>query len=100
MEPPRMEKLALWSTGRPYLRLVHAHAATLHAIAWAATDEAAEHRLTLAVQQRITTPLSLRLSLEQMPQLPRHALVVEVLADVELGATAQSELDFLRFCRR
>jgi hypothetical protein len=100
MQPHSIGKLQLWSAGRPHLRLVHAHAATLHAVAWAATDEAAEHRITLAVQQRLTTPRSLRMSLEQMPRLPRHALVLEVLADVELGVTAQSELDFLRFCRR
>ena len=35
-----------------------------------------------------------------MPHLPRKALLREVLDDVELGAHAASELDFLRFLRR
>lgn len=100
MQPHRIEKLKLWTAGHPHLQLVHRHAATLHAAAWAGTDEQAEHRLTLAVQQRLTAVTSLRLTLADMPRLPRHALILSVLDDVELGATAQSELDFLRFCRR
>jgi hypothetical protein len=100
MVPHRIEKLELWTAGHPHLRLVHKHGATLHAAAWAATDEQAEHRLTLAVQQRLTAVTSLRLTLADMPRLPRHALIAAVLDDVELGATAQSELEFLRFCRR
>jgi hypothetical protein len=100
MVPHRIDKLKLWTAGHPHLRLVHRHAATLHAAAWASNDEQAEHRLTLAVQQRVTDPLSLRLTLVDMPRLPRHALLLTVLDDVELGATAQSELDLLRFCRR
>jgi hypothetical protein len=100
MQPHRIEKLELWTAGHPHLRLVHKHAATLHAAAWASTDEQAEHRLTLAVQQRLTAVTSLRLTLTEMPRLPRHALILAVLDDVELGATAQSELDLLRFCRR
>ena len=100
VEPHRVKHLELWSAGHPHLRLVHVHAATLHAAAWAESDEEAEHRLTLVVQQRKTTPAAIRISLAQMPRLPRRALITEVLQDVELGAHAQSELDFLRFCRR
>jgi hypothetical protein len=100
MVPHRIEKLALWTSGHPELRLVHKQGATLHAAAWASTDEEAEHRLTLSVQQRLTNVSGLRIVLEQMPRLPRHALIAEVLDDVELGAHAQSELDFLRFLRR
>lgn len=100
VQPHRIEKLSLWVAGHPHLRLVHATAAALHAAAWASSDAEAEHRLALVVQQQLTTPAALRTTLAQMPRLPRHALVRSVLDDVELGAHAASELDFLRFCRR
>lgn len=100
VQPQRLRHLECWTAGHPHLPMVHVHAATLHAAAWAVDDEQAEHRLTLAVQQRLTSPISLRLVLAQMPRLPRRHLIGVVLDDVELGATAQSELDFVRFCRR
>jgi hypothetical protein len=100
MQPHRLRHLKKWVAGHPYLRVVHRHAATLHAAAWAPTDEEAEHRLTLAVQQRLTTPRSLHLTLEDTPRLPRLPLILQVIEDVELGAHARSELDFLRFLRR
>jgi hypothetical protein len=100
MRPHQLRHLKKWSAGHPHLRLVHIHAATLHAAAWAASDEEAEYRITLAVQQRKTNPAVLKVTLDDMPKLPRNALIREVLLDVEKGATAQSELDFLRFCRR
>jgi very-short-patch-repair endonuclease len=75
-------------------------AAVLHAAAWAASDRAAEWRVAAAVQQRRVTTSDLRRALASMPRLRRHALVSTVLDDVELGAHAASELDFLRFLRR
>ena len=71
----------------------------LHASAWARTDRAAEWRLAAVVQQGVSTVPLIRATLEQMPRLPRRALVRAVLDDVELGAHAASELQFLRFCR-
>lgn len=74
--------------------------AVLHAAAWAPTDRAGEWRVAAAVQQRLVRPAELRTALGQMPSLPRRALIGAVLDDVELGAHAASELDFLRFLRR
>lgn len=76
-----------------------AHAAALQAAAWAESDRAAEWRIAAAVQRRITAVPLLRETLAEMPRLKRHALVLAVLDDVERGAHAGSELQFLRFCR-
>ena len=73
--------------------------AVLHAVAWASSDRAAEWRLAAVVQQRLVSPGVVRQALVGMPRLHRHALVRAVLDDVELGAHAASELDFLRFLR-
>jgi hypothetical protein len=100
MQPHRVAKLVKWTAGKPHLRVVHAHAAVLQSAAWVDTDEEAEHRLTLVVQQRKTSVLVLRTVLEDMPRHPRRRLIRAVLDDIEFGATAQSELDYLRFCRR
>ena len=81
----------------PVLRIAPA---ALHAAAWAPTARAGEWRLAAAVQQRLVRPSELRAALAAMPNLPRHALILTVLDDVEVGAHATSELDFLRFLRR
>ena len=81
----------------PVLRVAPA---ALHAAAWAVSDRAAEWRIAAVVQQRLVRPEDLRDSLAWMPRLPRRALLTTVLDDVELGAHAASELDFLRFLRR
>ncbi len=93
----RPERFLGASAGPPMLT---AHAAVLHAAAWAHDDRLAERRLAMTVQQRLTAVPLIRATLEQMPKLPRRALIRTVLDDLELGAHAQSELDFLRFCRR
>ena len=72
----------------------------LHAAAWAGSDRLAESRVAAAVQQRLVRVPDLRSALGQMPRLRRHALVLAVLDDVELGAHARSELDFLALLRR
>lgn len=82
------------------LPVVRAAPAALHAAAWAISDRAAEWRLAAAVQQRLVRPCDLRTALEAMPRLRRRALVRAVLDDVELGAHAGSELDFLALLRR
>ncbi len=79
--------------------VVRASAALLHAAAWAGSDRAAEWRIAAGVQQRLVTPVLLRETLALLPRLPRRDLVRTVLDDVELGAHAASELDFLRFLR-
>ena len=82
------------------LQMLKPQAAVLHAAAWAPSDRAAEWRIAASVQQRLTAVPVLRTVLKDLPKLHRRALVREVLDDVELGAHAGSELDFLRFCRR
>lgn len=74
--------------------------AALHAAAWAPTDRAGEWRVAAAVQQGLVVAPGLRRALDQMPELPRAELLAAVIDDVEFGAHAASELDFLRFLRQ
>lgn len=96
----RVHGLEAWSREVRSLPVATTHAAVLHAVAWAASDRDAEWRIAAAVQRRITAVPALRSTLAQMPTLSRHALVRLVLDDVELGAHAGSELQYLRFCRK
>jgi hypothetical protein len=88
-----------WELSLRGLPVMRAQVAVLHAAAWAKTDQAAEARLCMAVQQRFTVAQVVREALVHLPRLPRRALIREVLDDIELGAHARSELQFLRFCR-
>lgn len=100
LQPHRVLRLSAWThpvRQPPVLRIAPA---TLHAAAWALSDRAAEWRLAAAVQQGVTRPEDLRRALVQMPRVRRRALIADVLDDIELGAHAASELDFLRFLRR
>ena len=72
----------------------------LHAAAWAATDRAGEWRVASAVQRRLVTVPRLRTALKELPRLPRRRGIQLVLDDIELGAHARTELDFLAFLRR
>lgn len=96
----RVNGLAQWRHPIHQPPLLRAAPAVLHAAAWASSDRAAEWRIAAAVQQRLVRPTDLRAALELMSRLPRRALVLTVLDDVELGAHAASELGFLRFLRR
>ena len=95
----RVSGIASWRREVRGLPLAKGEAAVLHAVAWAASDRDAEWRIAAAVQRRITAVPLLREALVTMPALKRRALVRTVLDDVELGAHAGSELQFLRFCR-
>jgi hypothetical protein len=81
----------------PQLRVVFA---VLHAASWAPSDRAAEWRVAAAVQKRLVTVPQLREALTVAPRLAREGAVRLVLDDVELGAHARTELDFLSFLRR
>jgi very-short-patch-repair endonuclease len=100
VEVRRVLHLPSWRTTRRELPLLNVPAAVLHAAAWAETDRAAEWRLAAVVQRRMSIPRLIRETLEQMPSLKRRRLILDVLLDVEQGAHAASELDFLRFLRR
>jgi hypothetical protein len=70
------------------------------AAAWARDDDEARTALAAACQQRRVTPAELREVVAVMPKVRRRALIVETLNDVEGGAHALSEIDFVRLCRR
>ena len=74
--------------------------AVVMAASWAPSDRAAEWRVATAVQRRLATPAELRAALAVLPKLNRRALIATVIEDVEFGAHAMSELDFLKVCRR
>ena len=95
----RVSGLHPWRREVRGLPLAMSQAAVLHAAAWAEKDRDAEWRVAAAVQRRITAVPLLREALTTMPKLRRRALITVVLDDVELGAHAGSELQFLRFCR-
>jgi very-short-patch-repair endonuclease len=100
VRPHRVRRLdELRHPARP-LPVVRASSAVLHAAAWAPSDRAAEWRLAAAVQQRVVRVRDVRSALAALPRLRRRALVRAVLDDVEQGAHAGSELDFLALLRR
>jgi hypothetical protein len=72
----------------------------LHSASWSRSDRAAEWRVAASVQQRLVAVPQLRQALALLPRLPRRACIRLVLDDVELGAHARTELDFLAFLRR
>jgi hypothetical protein len=74
--------------------------AVLHAASWASSERAAEWRVAAAVQKRLVTVPQLRAALADIPRFARRSAVQLVLDDVELGAHARTELDFLAFLRR
>lgn len=100
MVPHQVPDLDVWAAAQGGPPVLRAAPATLHAAAWAPTDRAGEWRVAAAVQQNLVVAPDLRLALQQMPELPRGNLLEEVIDDVEFGAHAASELDFLRFVRR
>ena len=97
--PHRTDASALLHPARqpPQLRVAYA---VLHAASWAPSDRAAEWRVAAAVQKRLITVPQLREALTAMPRFPRQGAVRLVLEDVEQGAHARTELDFLAFLRR
>lgn len=99
VQPHRLLRLHKWAHPVRQPPVLRAAPAALHAAAWATGDRAGEWRLAAAVQQRRVVVADLRTALAQMPRLPRRALIREVLDDIEFGAHAASELDFLRFLR-
>lgn len=72
----------------------------IDAVAWARDDDEARMMLAAACQQRRVTPAELRHVLGMLSRSRRRALALETLGDVEGGAGALSELDFVRLCRR
>jgi hypothetical protein len=74
--------------------------AVVDAASWSHRPRTACGLLAASVQQRATTPPRLRSVLETAGAIRYHALLVRALIDIEGGAQAMSEIDFLRFCHR
>lgn len=67
---------------------------------WARTDDEAQVVLAAGCQQRLATPAELRGVVGRMPKVRRRALILTTILDIEGGAEALSEIDFVRLCRR
>jgi hypothetical protein len=68
--------------------------------AWARTADEARVVLTAACQQRRVLPGAVARVLEAMPRVRRRRLIRTTLADIEGGAHALSEIDFVALCNR
>lgn len=73
--------------------------AALQAADWAPSSRAAAWRVAAVVQRGLTTAAGLRAALASMPELGRRNELERVVDDVEHGAHAGSELEFLNFLR-
>ncbi|MCU7723556.1 endonuclease domain-containing protein [Actinoplanes sp. KI2] len=74
--------------------------AVIDGAAWAGSDNEARDLITRACQQARVTPAALEKVLEYFPKIRRHRLITTTIADVKGGATALSEIDLVRLCRR
>lgn len=74
--------------------------AIVDAAAWSRSPRTACGLLAAGVQQRATTAARLRAELDGAGAIRHRRLLARALVDIEGGAQAMSEIDFLRFCRR
>jgi hypothetical protein len=74
--------------------------ALIDAATWSRNPRTACGVLAAGIQQRTTTVPRLRPELEQAGAIRYRRLLAHALTDIEGGAQAMSEIDFLRFCRR
>ncbi|GLH98214.1 type IV toxin-antitoxin system AbiEi family antitoxin domain-containing protein [Phytohabitans aurantiacus] len=70
------------------------------AAAWARSDDDARVALAAGCQQRRVLPGELREVVSVLPRLRRRRIILETIGDLEGAATALSEIDFVRLCRR
>lgn len=70
------------------------------AAAWARTPDEARLVLAAACQQRLMTPGEAADVLALLPEVRRRALIRTTLADIDGGAEALSEIDFMALCAR
>jgi hypothetical protein len=74
--------------------------ALIDAAAWSRSPRTACGLLAAGVQQRVTTASRLGAELQAAGAIRHRRLLARALIDIEGGAQAMSEIDFLRFCRR
>ena len=99
--PLRIHRVRDWERVRHHDTFRHCCAdALLVASANLPSTRSACGVLTSAVQQRIVTPEALRDALSRSLRVKRRRLLMMTVADIEQGADALSEIDFVRLCRR
>ena len=74
--------------------------AVIDAASWAPDDFTAARVLVAGVQQIRVPPMLLREQVQKRTKLPRRRLLLLLCNDLEGGAQALSEIEFLRFCVR
>src|SRR5207302_10291183 len=74
--------------------------AVIDAASWAPDDFTAARVLVAGVQQIRVPPMLLREQVQKRTKLPRRRLLLLLCNDLEAGAQALSEIEFLRFCVR
>jgi hypothetical protein len=74
--------------------------AALEVAAFAPADDRAHAVIAATVQQGLSTVAMLRDAVDQRPRLPRRALILESLLDIEGGAQSINEIAMLRLVRR
>jgi very-short-patch-repair endonuclease len=67
---------------------------------WAPDDDHAVAVIAAACQQRLVTPAQICEVLDRLPRARRRAAVRLAIGDIEGGASALSEIDFVQLCRR
>jgi very-short-patch-repair endonuclease len=72
----------------------------IDAAAWASHDREARAILAASCQQGRADPAEIRAVLAELPRVNRRKLIDDMIADIEGGADALSESDFLALCRR
>lgn len=74
--------------------------AVIDAASWSRTPRATCGLLAAAVQQQLCTPAQLLDELDRAGAIRRALLMRAALVDIDGGAHAMSEIDFVRFCAR
>ncbi|HZM78351.1 MAG TPA: DUF559 domain-containing protein [Candidatus Limnocylindrales bacterium] len=67
---------------------------------WSLTDREAQLLVAAACQQRLVSPEEILAETGDQPRAKRRALVVHTAQDAQGGATALSEIDFVRLCQK
>jgi len=70
------------------------------AAGWARSDDEAQAIIAAGCQQRRVVPAEILAALRWLPRVRRRRLIAAAAADADGGATALSEIDLVRLCRR
>jgi very-short-patch-repair endonuclease len=67
---------------------------------WCQTDREAQLIVATACQQRLVSPEEILAEADGQPRAKRRAMILCTTRDIQGGATALSEIDFVRLCRK